>query len=266
MPCKVLSIPCQRCAVHALSLIALTALPASALAQTFDVKGLDVTQGSLELGLDNTQHTGITRRDDNRSVHEQSLDYGVTDAWRLSGVLKMENPVAEDFRIARTSVENIWVLRPVPKDGGAGFGWFTSLEVSTDPETTNSSLFGPIITLERGKLSWTGNPFFEKTFGRNRDEGLAFNYGWNAKYKIDERLSVGVEGFGLIENLGNSPPLSEQEHRIGPALFASIDLGEGRTITPDIGVFFGLTEATPKLTFKLNVGVPLSAPAKSQGR
>ena len=56
-----------------------------------------------------------------------------SNAWRLSGLLKLENPRAEDFRLAKSAVENIWVFRPVPKGGGLGLGWFTSVEVATDP-------------------------------------------------------------------------------------------------------------------------------------
>jgi hypothetical protein len=56
-----------------------------ALAQTFDVKQLDVTGGALEAASDNTVQGGIRRRDDNRSAHDLSLDYGVSNAWRFRG-------------------------------------------------------------------------------------------------------------------------------------------------------------------------------------
>jgi hypothetical protein len=238
-------------------------LPAASLAQTFDVKQLDVTGGALEAASDNSVQGGIRRRDDNRSAHDLSLDYGVIDFWRLSGVLKLENPLEQDFRLARSSIENIWVFRQVPKAGGLGLGWFTTVEVATDAAATNASQFGPIITLKDDKVTFTANPFFEKTFGRNRVEGIALNYGWNVKYALNDKLAVGMEGFGLVENLGNSSSLDEQQHRLGPALFATIKLGEHLTITPDVGLFFGLTEATPNLTLKLNVGVPLIEPSRS---
>ena len=146
----------------------------------------------------------------------------MSSAWRLSGVLKLESPIIEDFRLARASVENIWVLRQVPKDGGVG--WFTSVEASTDVATTNSSQFGPIIQIEADKLSFTGNPLFAKTFGCNRVEAIALNYGWNIKYKLNDSLSVGVEGFGLIAPLGEHQPRAEQQHRFGPTLFATLKL------------------------------------------
>ncbi len=140
-------------------------LPATALAQTFDVKQLDVTGGALEAASDNTVQGGIRRRDDNRSAHDLSLDYGVSNAWRFSGLIKLENPLDEDFRLAKSAVENIWVFRPVPKEGGLGLGWFTSVEVATDRVSTNESQFGPIVTLKDDKLAFTANPFLKRRSG-----------------------------------------------------------------------------------------------------
>jgi hypothetical protein len=120
--------------------------------------------------------------------------------------------------------------------------------------------FGPIVTLKDDKLSFTANPFFEKTFGRNNVEGIALNYAWHAKYAVRTGLAVGIEGFGVVENLGSSPALRDQEHRVGPAIFAEFALTKDLKITPDIGLLFGLTRATPDLALKFNVGVPLSQP------
>jgi hypothetical protein len=92
-----------------------------AAAQTFDVKQLDVQKGSLELGLDNTVQPGLPRNvDANRSAHDQGLDYGVTDRWRLSAVLKFENPGNEDLLLAKPAVENIFVFTAVPQQYGGG--------------------------------------------------------------------------------------------------------------------------------------------------
>ena len=89
------------------------------------------------------------------------------------------------------------------------------------------------------------------------DQGIALNYGWLVKYELKTGLAIGVEGFGLVENLGNSPALRDQEHRIGPVIYADIPLTKDFKITPDIGLLFGLTSATPDVVLKLNVGIPL---------
>ena len=242
--------------------IAALLVSVDAYGQTFDVKQPEAKQGNLELGSDNSVHWGVPRdrgADVNQGAHDLSLDYGVTDWWRLSGVVKLENPQDAQLRIAKVAIENLLVLKPVddkrPRD--IGLGWFAAMEASVHPDTTNSLVFGPIVTLKSDKVSVTLNPFFEKTFGRNRVEGIALNYGWNVKYEVRSDLAVGVEGFGLIENLGDPLPWSEQEHRIGPAVFTEIALADNFKITPDVGLFFGLTRATPDVTLKFNVGIPL---------
>ena len=209
-------------------------LPATALAQTFDVKQLDVT-GVRSRPPATTRCKGrwrIRRRDDNRSAHDLSLDYGVSNAWRLSGLLKLENPLDKDFRLAKSAVENIWVFRPVPKAGGLGLGLVylgggrhRSGQHEREPVRADHYAQG-----RQGDLY--GQSLFEKTFGRNRIEGIALNYGWNVKYTLNDTLAIGVEGFGLVENLGDPAPLAEQQHRLGPALFATLKLGEHLTITP----------------------------------
>ena len=246
----------------ALGVIAATAVAIQStdtLGQTFDVKQLDVKQGSLELGLDNTVHQGLPMADINRSAHDQSLDYGLRDWWRLSAVLKLENPDDVDFRFAKAAMENLFVLKALDEKQSRdiGLGWFAAIEGAIHPETTNSLIFGPIVTVKSDNLSFTANPFLEKTFGRNRVEGIALNYGWHVKCDVRSGFAVGVESFGVIENLGASPPWSHQEHRIGPAIFTEIALARDFKITPDVAVLFGLTPATPDVALKINVGIPL---------
>jgi len=247
--------------IFPLAISAAVLAPPGATAQTFDIKQLDVKQGSLEAGLDNTvQSNPRGGSDSDRSAHDLSLDYGLRDWWRLSGVLKLEKPEDNEFRVSRTAVENIFVLRALNDKlaRDLGFGWFTSVEASVHAETTNSLIFGPIVTLKSDKLSFTVNPFLEKTFGRNRDDGIALNYGWSLKYEVRNGLAIGVEGFGVVDDLGNSPGWSAQEHRVGPVIFTEIALSKDFKISPDVGLLFGLTRGTPDVALKLNVGVPLN--------
>ena len=235
-------------------------------AQTFDVKQLEVKKGELELGLDNTFHKGVPHdrgSDVNRRANEQSLDYGLRDWWRISGVLKFEKPEEDEQRLARFAVENLFVLRPIPEPGGFGLGWFQSLEASTHRDTTNATLFGPIFAYKAHKLTLSANPFFEKTFGRNHIDGVALSYGWQIKYDIRDGLAVGVEGYGLVENIAHAPPWQDQEHRIGPVVYTELALGPDVKIAPDFGLLFGMTRATPDVAEKLNIGIPLYKPPGS---
>jgi hypothetical protein len=237
----------------------------AASAQTFDVKDTEIKAGELEFGTSNTFQSGLPRDTvANRSAHDKSLDYGVTDRWRLSGIGKFERPDGEKMRFAAVGIENLFAFKPIDdkKTHDVGFGWFVGTQFSTNHETQNNVNFGPVISVKLDKVSLNANPFFEKTFGRNKIDGIAFTYGWNAKYALTEKFAVGIEGFGVVENIGGGTPLDEQQHRIGPAIFTEIEITKDYSISPDLGILFGLTKGTPDVAIKLNVGIPLYKQAK----
>ena len=74
---------------------------------------------------------------------------------------------------------------------------------------------------------------------------------------MTERLALGIEGFGVVPNIANSASIDFQEHRIGPVLYYEKELAgeKERTFAIDAGVLFGLTEATPNVTAKLNASL-----------
>jgi hypothetical protein len=237
----------------------------AASAQTFDVKDTEIKAGELEFGTSNTFQSGLPRDGGaNRSAHDKSLDYGVSERWRLSGIFKFERPDGERMRFAAIGVENLFVFKPIDdkKTYDTGLGWFVGVQASTNSETQNNVQFGPVVSQKLDKVSLNFNPFLEKTFGRNSIDGIAFVYGWNAKYELNKNLSVGIEGFGVVENIGGGTPIDEQQHRIGPALFMEIPITKDFSISPDLGILFGLTKSTPDVAIKLNVGIPLYKQAK----
>jgi hypothetical protein len=133
-----------------------------------------------------------------------------------------------------------------------GLGWFTSVEVAADRATTNAVIFGPIAYWKAERFSALVNPFFEKTFGQNREEGIAFSYTWQAKIEIEKGLGIGVEGLGRIESL-------PQDHRIGPSLYVTRELGGGQEVEIGVGTLIGMTRGSPDATLKLNVSFPLAS-------
>jgi hypothetical protein len=238
---------------------------ATARAQTFDVKQLEVTNGAIDYGPETMFARGAPRdrgSDVNRHANEQALFYGLRDWWKISGALKFERPEEDELRLAGAAVANIFVFRALDdkRSHDIGFGWFTEATGSLHHNTTNSILFGPILMLKADKLSFTGNPFLEKTFGRNHEHGIALNYAWQLKYDLQQGFGIGVEGFGVVDNLADPAPVSEQEHRIGPVLFTEIELSKDFKLAVDVGLLFGLTPATPDVALKVNFGVPLYKP------
>ena len=237
--------------------LAACGVASEAMSQSFEIRALDIEKGGIDIELNNAVFSGRAGNSGNRSGHEQVFSYGVTNWWRLAAAVDWDNPVGDDLRATNLGIENIFLLRPMKQKQDIGLGLFVALEPAIHNESTNAFVFGPIVTVKWDKLLWTFNPFLEQTFGRNREEGIALDYGWQAKYELREGLAVGVEGYGLVESLGDPPPWSEQQHRIGPVLYTEVEVAKNIKIAPSIGVLFGLTPATADVALRFNVDIHL---------
>lgn len=219
-----------------------------------------------------------------RAAHEIAAFGGVNQYWLTKLALGIEREAGGDYDITSIASENVFRLGP-PRAANFDIAWFTAISAGLDSGASNAVEFGPIVSVTSGKVALVLNPFLEKTFGENRDDGIAFAYAWRATYEISEKLSVGMEGYGEIENIGHAPPGNEQIHRVGPVLYLGHVHGAARHAhagsahadhdhhgmhapAPDafhagapepdwhaeVGVLFGLTEATPDAALKVNIG------------
>lgn len=218
-----------------------------------------------------------------RAAHEIAYHRAVNEHWMSKLALAVDREAGGDYELTGIASENMFRLGPARSDA-FDFGWFTALSAGLASGATNAVEFGPVVSLSAGAATLVLNPFFEKTFGDNREEGIAFAYAWRASYELAERFSVGVEGYGEIENIGDAPGVGEQVHRIGPVLYLGHlhgatrhahaagghgghthhgqahhgdEQGLGRGAPQwhaEIGVLFGLTEATADAALKVNIG------------
>lgn len=218
-----------------------------------------------------------------RAAHELAVHGGVTEFWMAKAAFSFSKEAGESYRATSVALENVFRMPgPMPAPGGVfDAAWFTSISAAIGDEATNAIEFGPVIALAVGDLNLTLNPFLEKTFGQNREDGIAFSYGWRAVYQLDHKISLGLEGYGEIENIGDSAAVRDQVHRAGPVIYlghvhgmrphhgdaagaahagaAHEDHGVGgHADEPDwhgeFGVLFGLTGATADAAFKINIG------------
>ena len=222
-----------------------------------------------------------------RAAHEIAIYGGINQHWLSKLALGIERETGGDYQVTSIASENVLRFGP-PRHGNLDFAWFTAISAGLDSGASNAIEFGPVVSMTSGRASLVLNPFLEKTFGKNREDGIAFAYAWRATYEVAERLSVGVEGYGEIENIAHAPPGSEQIHRAGPVLYlghvhgaarhahapgahsssahdehdhdekhthqASHASAQGPEWHAEVGVLFGLTEATPDAALKLNIG------------
>lgn len=227
-----------------------------------------------------------------RAAHEVAYHVSLSEYWMTKVALSLARDPGDDYRATALASENVFRLRR-SSAGPLDFAWYTSLSAGLDSGQTNAIEFGPIVSVAAGPITLVVNPFFEKTFGRNREDGIAFTYAWRLAHSFSEQFAVGIEGHGEIPDIAHAPPGAEQVHRVGPVIYlghlhgsahgigsasaahhahdegvdkatshgshAHGNIGEAGHRDPllhaELGVLFGLTDATPDVALKLNVGL-----------
>ncbi|MEO5696979.1 MAG: hypothetical protein ABIQ60_07580 [Burkholderiaceae bacterium] len=76
-------------------------------------------------------------------------------------------------------------------------------------------------------------------------------YQWQLKYRWRPALEVGFQGFGAVGPWRHWEPAAEQPHVAGPALFGRVGLGERQAIKYNAGLLFGLSDAAPRTTLRI---------------
>jgi hypothetical protein len=224
----------------------------TAPAAAYDITDPEVEKGQQKLEAMHLGQQGFPEGSSGNARNLQSLgySYGLTDYWQLKGGIFGDRHDDRGWEVTSVFAESVFEIVDVKKTG-FGLGWFTAVGGAVYHDTTNVATFGPIIKFAHQGLSLTLNPFLEKTFGQNHEQGIAFAYGWQANIEIKKGVVLSLAGFGHIADIGGHTPTFEaQEHKIGPLIGFETEVAENRTLGLELGVFFGLTDATADTALK----------------
>ena len=231
-------------------------LPALALAGPADyVRTPTVEYGEREIDF----KYGTEKMEDSEgggrlSVGSLGLGYGATQWWFTEAYVKFHKEPGAKSKYDAFEWENKVQLTETNKYF-VDVGFFAEIEIPREhPEEGYELAFGPLFQFDTGPLRWNANVFFEKVV-RSREEGahpLEMGYQLQGAYRLPSGIDVGVQAFGELGEWKDWEPRSEQKHRIGPAVFGKVKLGDGRqAIKYNAAYLFGETHATPRHTFRL---------------
>jgi hypothetical protein len=251
--------------LSALTAVVLTSSPARS--QVYEVIHPEVEKGRFELEALNGVVLSGRETGEERSAHEFAIGYAPTSFWMPKLALELANPEGEDVVVEAFEFENVFVLFQ-SGHGHAGhghghshdddaltyaLGFYGKLEVPNEGGFDEGALeLGPIGEISTGAVSVIGNFLVDLPFEENTDPGLT--YALQASTPLAAALAAGFEAHGSVaQAFGDAPGLDEQEHVVGPALYAELDLGDGRVLEPRAALLFGLTEAAPDATLSFNL-------------
>jgi hypothetical protein len=202
--------------------------------------------GSSGLGADEQDQAAVL-----------GLGYGVTDFWFTEAYVKAEDPDPGGWGVSAFEWENKFQLTETGKYP-VEVGLLTEIEVPREGDEAREFKFGPLFQGDVGKLQLNANLLFESKFGgdgNGEDAGNDTEIGYEvqAKYRWRRAFEFGVQGFGDMGPWNDWEPASQQIHRFGPAIFGKIGLGGRQALKYNAAVLFGLTDASPNDTFRLQV-------------
>ena len=209
-----------------------------------------VSYGERELDF----KAGSARNPDEprQSAGSLGFGYGVTQRWFTEIYGKYDRQQGEGLRFDAFEWENKFQVTEAgeyPVD----LGFIVELERPQDRSEGYEMRFGPLFQTEFARLQLNLNLLVERHFQAVRQPNTEFGYQWQAKYRWQPRLEYGLQGFGEVAKWNRWGSADTQTHRLGPAVFGKVAMGDREAIRYNAAWLFGVSAGAPGHTFRLQV-------------
>jgi hypothetical protein len=187
------------------------------------------------------------------SAASLGLGLGVTQWWFTEAYVKYAKTSGERTRYDAFEWENKFQLTE-PNQYAVDLGLITEIEIPRERREEGYEFkVGPLFQGDAGPIRWNANLLFERIFrGRSAQPHVTeMGYQLQAKYPIRRELEVGAQAFGEMGKWDHWEPSSEQNHRVGPALFGKVKLEGREAIRYNVAVLFAASHAAPHHTLRL---------------
>ncbi len=186
-----------------------------------------------------------------KQVTSLGFGYGATEYWFTEIYLKHEREGSERLTLAEW--ENKFQLTETGKYP-VDLGLITEIEAPLHENEPYEFKIGPLIQTEFGKLQLNGNLLFERKFGGGEESHITeIGYQWQVKYRWLQAFEYGLQGFGEMGEWNHWEDSDDQSHKIGPAVFGKIGLGQKQAIKYNAALLYGVSDAAPDHTFRMQV-------------
>src|SRR5579863_5667826 len=203
-----------------LALLAATGMATTARAD-FKVQMPDAEYGEWEIEQIGSYGTSGRAATDNEQSLVSEFGYGVTDFWHTEVEFETNRPAgpANHIKFTQITSENQFQFTERGEywlDPGFFFEYGQVLSKGVPNETT----FGPILRKEFFHTINTVNLFIEKDIGGFASGRPVFTYALESRLDLGTPVEPGIQAYGTPGPFGHLYPISQQDHRIGPQLFA----------------------------------------------
>ncbi len=214
-----------------------------------------VVMPSVELGEKEIDYKfGSARTGDGPRESANSIGFGYSakDWWFTEIYLKYKSNNFEQTRFDAIEWENKFLLTETgqyPVD----VGFLVEVERPQDREEGWEVKWGPLFQTEFGKIQLNANVLFERSYHTTQPSHAQLQYQWQAKYRWLPEFEYGVQGFGEMGDWNNWADSGERIHKLGPAVFGKLSLGEHHAIKYNVAWLLGTSTAAPDHTLRMQI-------------
>ena len=197
--------------------------------------------------------SGTAKEQDGKRSQVTSLGfgYGATEYWFTEVYYKHEREGSERVSIAEW--ENKFQLTETGKYP-VDLGLIMEIEAPLNKNDPYELKLGPLFQTDFDKLQLNANLLFERLYGREDPEQphiTEIGYQWQIKYRWQQAFEFGLQGFGEMGEWNHWEDSNEQSHKLGPAIFGKIGLGNKQAIRYNAALLYGVSDAAPDHTFRM---------------
>lgn len=209
-----------------------------------------VEEGEKEIDFKfGTQKSGDTNHVSAATI---GFGYGVNSWWftELYGKYKRQSPDGTKFDAWEW--ENKFQLTETGKYF-ADFGVLIEVERPQDRTEGYEARFGPLMQTEIGKFQINANLLWGRHYRAVSNGPTELGYQAQIKYPVQPQFEIGLQAFGNLGPWKHWSDHDQQEHKIGPAIFGKVKVGEHQVIKYNAAWLFGTTAATSDNTFRTQI-------------
>lgn len=198
----------------------------------------------LDYSLDNSPVANGSAR------HQFELAYGITDRWMSAIVADYRKRPGQRFTYQGVKWENVLQLFEQGErwlDAGLYGEYIIPQKSLNKPDVIELKV---LLEKEAGRLLHTLNMVLKRELGAIATNSTTAGYAWRSRWRWTRKIEPAIELYGSLGEIGNTAPLSQQTHLIGPVLQGKLAGG----IEYEIGYLFGLTAASERGAIKFLLG------------
>ena len=168
---------------------------------------------------------------------EIGLGYGVTSRWYTEVYASWLGSADTATRLDTLNWQNEYLLTQgqYPFDL-ALHASYIRLQTTHDGYALE---WGPVLQTDVGRTQLNANLFLEREFNAGAPTQTEMKYQWQVRYRWKAPLHFGLQGFGELGPWDRWAPRERQSHRAGPALFGSVPIGAGRSLSYQAAYLLG---------------------------